>query len=250
VNLQQAGPTLVSPAFHQVGFVKIVVSGCSRSLARSLLLLQRITLVAGAGLLAWPLFVVLDSGFTQWSGKRMLSKSSQAMRERIVVPDRRIAPGPGREPKGRVLGRFEVPRLHLSYVVLAGTDSRTLDKSIGLVEGTSAIGEAGNIGIAGHRNTHFRKLEWIRRGDEILLSSPDAKYRYIVEWIRVFQPADIQVLDHFHGPALTLVTCFPFEYVGSAPLRFIVRALPDVDTRARLRAILPRETSSSGTNHD
>ena len=134
-----------------------------------------------------------------------------------------------------MLGKFEVPRLNLSYVVLEGTDNRTLDKSIGHVEGTGMIGAAGNIGIAGHRNTHFRKLEWIRRGDEIVLSSTSGSYRYRVEWIRLFQPADVEVLDAAHGPALTLVTCFPFEYVGSAPLRFIVRALPEEETRARLR---------------
>jgi sortase A len=97
------------------------------------------------------------------------------------------------------------------------------------------IGETGNIGIAGHRNTHFRKLEWLRRGDEIVVASSAGEYRYRVEWMRLFRPADVEVLDRAHGPAVTLVTCFPFEYVGAAPLRYIIRALPDESTRLKLK---------------
>jgi sortase A len=132
-----------------------------------------------------------------------------------------------------------VPRLNLAYALLEGTDNKTLDRSIGHVQGTGLPGEAGNIGIAGHRHTHFRKLEWIRRGDEILIVSPHGRFRYRVEWARLFQPGDIEVLDPAHGPAVTLITCFPFEYVGAAPLRYVIRALPDTETRARLSSIAP-----------
>jgi sortase A len=216
-------------------------SRSARGLVRFLLAVHWVTLWAGVSLLAWPMFVTLESQVTQWAGERQLAAASQAAKEKekIVEPRRQLPAGAKQQPGGTVLGRFEVPRLHLSYVVLSGTDNRTLDKSIGWVEGTSAIGGAGNIGIAGHRNTHFRKLEWIRRDDEIKLSSPDGEYCYRVEWIRLFNPHDFEVLDPAHGPALTLVTCFPFEYVGAAPLRFVVRALPDENTRPRLRASLP-----------
>jgi len=207
--------------------------------ARFLLTIHRVTLLAGASLLAWPMFVTLESQVTQWNGERQLAEASRAAKEKIVEPLRQLPTGQKRQPGGTVLGRFEVPRLHLSYVVLSGTDSRTLDKSIGLIEGTASIGEPGNIGIAGHRNTHFRKLEWVRRGDEIKLSSPNGEYGYRVEWIRLFGPGDSEVLDSAHGPALTLITCFPFEYVGAAPLRFVVRALPDESTRSRLQTSLP-----------
>ena len=198
-----------------------------------LLVLHWVTLLAGASLLAWPMFVTLESQFTQWSGERQLL--AQTAKERIVETSPRLPAGERRHRSGAVLGRFEVPRLQLSYVVLEGTQSRTLDKSIGHVEGTADIGESGNIGIAGHRNTHFRKLEWIRRGDEIKLSSPNTEFCYRVEWVRLFKPGDLEVLDPSHGPALTLVSCFPFEYVGAAPLRFVVRALPDENTRSRLQ---------------
>jgi len=189
-------------------------------------------------MLAWPIFVTLESQATQWSGERRLLAASQTAKETIVETSPRLPAGKRGPRGGAVLGRFEVPRLQLSYVVFEGTDNRTLDKSIGHVEGTADIGEPGNIGIAGHRNTHFRKLEWIRRDDEIKLSSPKAEFRYRVEWVRLFNPTDLEVLDPSHGPALTLVTCFPFEYVGAAPLRFVVRALPDEDTRSRLQASL------------
>ncbi len=139
-------------------------------------------------------------------------------------------------PRGALLGRFAVPRLGLSYDLLEGTDDATLDRSIGHIEGTGLIGSSGNIGIAGHRNTHFRKLEWIRTGDEFILVSHAGEFRYRVTWAQLYPPEAVHVLDPSQGPAITLVTCFPFEYVGSAPLRFIVRAVPAGDTRSRLPA--------------
>ena len=211
--------------------------------------LEPIALVGGLCLLAWPAFVVADSAYVQWSGKRQLERAAQVaafaqsgraapdkQRETIVLRKPGSAPAPT-VPAGSVLGRIDVPRLGLSYVLLEGTDNRTLDKSVGHVEGTAAVGSAGNISVAGHRDTHFRKLEWIHRDDDIIVTAPNgSRYNYRVEWIRLFQPADIQVLDASHGPAPTLITCFPFEYVGSAPLRLIVRALPDERTRVLLGA--------------
>jgi sortase A len=122
----------------------------------------------------------------------------------------------------------------MSLVVLEGTDSATLDKSIAHVEETAMPGEYGNIGIAGHRNTHFKKMEWIRRGDELILKNAEDQYRYLVESIGLVTPDKVDVLDASLGPAITIVTCFPFEYVGNAPQRFIVRAVPDEETRRRL----------------
>jgi sortase A len=211
--------------------------------------LERLSLVGGICLLAWPVFVVADSAYVQWSGKRQLERAAQGAafaQSRQAAPQKPtetiVVRKPGSVPAttlppGSVLGSIGVPRLGLSYVLLEGTDNRTLDKSVGHVEGTAAVGSAGNISVAGHRNTHFRKLEWIHRDDDIIVTAPNgSRYNYRVEWIRLFKPADIQVLDASHGPALTLITCFPFEYVGSAPLRLIVRALPDERTRVLLGA--------------
>jgi sortase A len=153
-----------------------------------------------------------------------------------VHSDREIAerPRPPRPKRGSILGRFEVPALKMSWAVLEGTDDHTLERGIGHVQGTATIGEAGNIGIAGHRHMHFRKLEWIRRGDEIVLTSKDGRFRYRVDYVRLHKPTDVEVLDSSHGPAVTLITCFPFEYVGSAPLRFVVRAVAVEEGLTRL----------------
>lgn len=150
-----------------------------------------------------------------------------------AVPARAHLPRP---PVGSLLGRFEIPSLKMSWTVLEGTDDKTLERSIGHVVGTALPGEPGNIGVAGHRNTHFRMLEWIRQGDEIVLTSQDGTFRYRVNYIRLHKPTDVDVLDPSHGSAVTLITCFPFEYVGSAPLRFIVRAVAVEESLTRLQA--------------
>jgi sortase A len=205
---------------------------------RVVLGIHRVLLAGGLVLLGIFLFSYLRSEYTQWAGTRELSEAARTTSERPVVAAKRTAAPPAvkrpRPRRGSVLGRFEVPRLKLSYVLLEGTDDTTLDKSIGHVEYTPLPGEAGNIGIAGHRNTHFKRLEWVRRGDEIMLSTRERAYRYIVESVRLVMPENVEVLDDSSGPALTLVTCFPFEYVGSAPQRFIVRAVPDEETKQAL----------------
>lgn len=206
----------------------------ARQVSTIFVVAHKVALLAGVALLSWPAFILADSAYAQWSGERQLA---MAVRTKEAVVTRNPNPQRSKPEKSRgtPLGQVEIPRLNLSYVLLEGTDDRTLDRSIGHVEGTGLIGETGNVSIAGHRNTHFRKLEWIRRGDEIVLKSAVGQFRYRVEWMRLFKPHDVQVLDASHGPAVTLITCFPFEYVGSAPLRMIVRALPDEETKALLQ---------------
>jgi sortase A len=202
---------------------------------------QIVTLIVGGLLLAWPTFLYLKSTFVQRSGSRQIDRAYEVSKKR--APENPV-PGEIRTrvarpvKKGSVLAKFEVPRLKMSLVVLEGTDAGTLDKSIGHVESTAEPGEYGNIGIAGHRNTHFRKMEWIRRGDEIILKSSEDRYRYLVDSIRLVTPDDVEVLDDSLGPAVTIVTCFPFEYVGHAPNRFIVRAIPDEETRQKLAHVV------------
>jgi sortase A len=197
-----------------------------------------VTLVAGTLLLAWPAFVLVRSSFVQWEGSReidrALAASKESAREHPTGAMAARAKIQHNVPRGTVLAKFEIPRLQISLVVLEGTDLPTLDKSIGHVDDTAMPGEFGNIAIAGHRNTHFKKLEWIRKGDEILLETPQDQYRYHVESVRLVSPDNVEVLDESLGPAVTLITCFPFEYVGHAPERFVVRAVPDEQTRGKL----------------
>src|SRR6202035_319334 len=115
-------------------------------------------------------------------------------------------------------------RLRLSAIVLEGSDSRTLDLGIGRIPETANPGAAGNVVLSGHRDTFFRPLRSIRAGDRIAMVTRGGSYHYVVDWTAVVDPADTAVLKATPDRSLTLVTCYPFHYVGSAPQRFIVRA--------------------------
>jgi sortase A len=126
--------------------------------------------------------------------------------------------------QGSTLGRIEIPRLGVSSVIRVGSDARTLRLAVGYIPGTALPGEAGNVGLAGHRDTFFRKLRDINPDDEIRVTTPDGVFHYYVQRTNIVEPRDVWVLNQTNYPALTLVTCYPFVYVGSAPHRFIVRA--------------------------
>jgi sortase A len=131
---------------------------------------------------------------------------------------------PRPEP-GDTIGRIEIPRLGVSTVIRAGTDARTLRLAVGHVSGTALPGEDGNVGLAGHRDTFFRRLKDIQPDDEIRVVTLYGSYVYRVARTDVVEPRDTWVLDPTPEPALTLVTCYPFTYLGAAPQRFIVRAV-------------------------
>ena len=224
-----AGDAFRRPTAMDIG-IRVTTRG---GLSRVALPVCLLAAMGAAGGLAWLRFGAggkLAASRTERSRPAAPGLPAPAVRSVLEVPER---PRPPRPARGSVLGRFEVPALNMSWVVLEGTDDQTLERGIGHVEGTAVLGEWGNIGIAGHRNTHFRKLEWIRRGDEVVLTSKDGTFRYRVNYVRLHQPTDVDVLDPAYGPAVTLITCFPFEYVGSAPLRFIVRAVAVEDRLTR-----------------
>src|SRR5436190_965270 len=125
---------------------------------------------------------------------------------------------------GSTIGRIEIPRLHVSAVIRAGSDARTLRLAVGYIPGTAWPGENGNVGLAGHRDTFFRRLRDINPDDEIRITTKDGVYHYYVQRTNIVQPEDVWVLNPTGYAALTLVTCYPFSYIGSAPERFIVRA--------------------------
>jgi sortase A len=122
------------------------------------------------------------------------------------------------------LGRIVVPRVGLAAMIAEGVDHHTLRRSVGHIPGTSPVGGGGNVGLAGHRDTFFRPLRLVRPGDDLWIATAGSIERYRVEWTDVVPPEDTSVLEPTPYPALTLVTCHPFYYVGSAPDRFIVRA--------------------------
>src|SRR5690242_2303529 len=124
-----------------------------------------------------------------------------------------------------VVGRIEIPRLGLKAMILEGVSQRTLALAVGHIPGTALPGKEGNVGIAGHRDTFFRSLAGIHQNDAILLTTRDGSYRYRVNSGVVVGPRDTQVLESSKRPSLTLVTCYPFRYLGPAPARFIVHAV-------------------------
>ena len=123
-----------------------------------------------------------------------------------------------------LLGRLEIPALDLAVMVLDGTDEVTLNRAVGRIQGTARPGELGNLGIAGHRDGWFRALKQVTPGDEIFLRTLDGRYRYQVEEIEIVQPSETQVLAPTDDARLTLVTCYPFYWMGNAPQRYIVKA--------------------------
>jgi sortase A len=125
---------------------------------------------------------------------------------------------------GSLIGKILIPRLGITAVVDEGVDSKTLALSVGHIPTTAMPGQPGNVGIAGHRDTFFRPLRNIQRNDIITLTTLGGEYRYRVVSTKVVGPYDIAVLDSDESEILTLVTCYPFYFVGSAPDRFIVRA--------------------------
>ena len=122
------------------------------------------------------------------------------------------------------LAVLRIPTLHLEVPVLEGTDEVTLNRGVGRIAGTSLPGQGGNIGIAGHRNGFFRRLKDIRTGDAIELVTISGTDVFVVDRIRVTSPADVAVLRPRTTDSITLVTCYPFYFVGPAPSRYIVEA--------------------------
>ena len=143
-------------------------------------------------------------------------------------PARGVTPAPARRtpPRaGAAIGRIEIPRLGVSAIIRTGSDARTLQLAVGHVPGTALPGEIGNVGLAGHRDTFFRRLEDIAPADVIRLVTPEGQFAYRVERTDIVQPTDVWVLDDAAPRAtLTLITCYPFTFVGSAPERFVVSA--------------------------
>lgn len=138
-------------------------------------------------------------------------------------------PEPEKEPEsprdeGELIGRIEIPRIGVSAMVLEGVGKKTLRRGAGHIPGTPLPWGDGNMGLAAHRDSFFRGLKDIRKNDTIVLKTLEGTFEYRVDWTEVVRPEDTHVLDDTGESTLTLVTCYPFYYVGSAPKRFIVRA--------------------------
>jgi sortase A len=122
------------------------------------------------------------------------------------------------------VGMIEIPAVGLATPVLEGSNASTLRLAVGHIPGTAPPGPSGNVGLAGHRDTFFRSLRRIKVGDEIRLTTSAGRFKYRVISLRVVFPNAIEVLNDTQLPTLTLVTCYPFDFNGTAPQRLIVHA--------------------------
>lgn len=191
---------------------------------RGIRLLERLLLILGIVSIGYYGYVSAETALYQSIENRELdailaSAPPPQIVTRTSVIRPRVAPA-----TGSPMGRIEIPRLGVSAVIRAGSDARTLRLAVGYIPGTALPGEGGNIGLAAHRDTFFRRLRDIRADDEIRLVTPEGTFSYVVQRTNIVMPRDTWVLNRTPEPALTLVTCYPFSYVGSAPQRFIVRA--------------------------
>jgi sortase A len=182
---------------------------------------ERLLLAAGLGLALWCAGVVAESQFFS----------------QLPVPAAPVGvyalpgeePTAGRPPAssrtaGSWVGRLVGPSVGLSVTVLEGSDTATLARGAGHIPDTAYPGDRGNVGIAGHRDTSFRPLRRLRAGDSLELTTASRVYRYRVARTFVVNPEDVSVLDPRDHETLTLVTCYPFAFIGDAPQRFIVQA--------------------------
>jgi len=147
------------------------------------------------------------------------------------------------------LGVLKIPSIELEVPLLEGSDDLTLNRGVGHIEGTTAPDGIGNVGIAGHRDGFFRGLKDIRLGDTMDLFTGRGNSRYVVDEILIVPPENVSVLAPRSKPALTLVTCYPFYFIGSAPLRYIVHA-SIVDSSNITKSGQPSSLAEEGVSRD
>lgn len=184
-----------------------------------------------AGLLGYVCYAQVDSRVFQAYESRKLDQAlknvSAGHQIAGVTPPATLPGDEGASTslaQGDVVGRIEISRLNIAVIILEGTSGKTLRHAVGHITGTSLPGATGNVGIAGHRDTFFRGLRDIRNDDQITLTTVAGSYRYKVDSIRIVDPENVEVLKDSGESVVTLVTCYPFDFVGPAPKRFIVRA--------------------------
>jgi sortase A len=197
---------------------------------RILLWTQRTLFAAAFAMLTYCGLVLTDAWIFQRRAANELVRHQLQQDEEAALLTASYAPPPAStdsvvaiEPDG-LIGRIEIARLDLSVIVVEGIGAKALRRAVGHIPRTGMPGQHGNVGIAGHRDTFFRPLRDIVPDDIITLTTLSGVYRYRVVSTRVVAPTEVSVLDPSEDEVLTLVTCYPFYFVGAAPDRFIVRA--------------------------
>jgi sortase A len=168
-------------------------------------------LVTGVALALWCSVVLLEARYV--SGLPL-----------PAVPDIHTGLPRAAISNGDVVAKFDAPTVNLSATVLEGSGDAVLAVAAGHIEGTPFPGAPGNVGIAGHRDTTFRAVRNLKVGDPLLLETRTGVYEYRISSTIIVNPGDVWVLNPTDRPVLTLVTCYPFVFIGHAPKRYIVKA--------------------------
>jgi len=177
---------------------------------------ERALFLIGACLLTYWSASSIDTKSFQQNASREFSKTLEAATPEPAAPQQWT--------EGSAVARLEIPRLGMSTMVVEGAGHRDLKRAAGHIPGTAFPGTGGNTGIAAHRDTFFHPLRFIRIADSISVTTPQGTFAYRVVSTQIVKPDQIQVLYPTQAESLTLVTCYPFNFVGPAPWRFIVRA--------------------------
>ena len=172
-------------------------------------------LVLGLCALGYSVYAVVDADAFQASEQAKFESNLQKGTGSPQLPMPPLV-------EGGVIGEIQVPRLHLKAIVVQGDSHTVLRRAVGHIPETALPGKPGNVALAGHRDTFFRPLRNIRLGDA--LKTPAGDFQYLVESTQVVPASNVDVLNASNGRTLTLITCFPFDYLGAAPNRFVVRA--------------------------
>jgi sortase A len=209
---------------------KFTPRGTTLKRSRSLLRWgSNLCLVAGAIALVICCFVWTEAHFFQSYASRHFALEAKTSAARVQLGDgnpvpRKLTNATQPIKNDSLIGKLKIDRLGISVMVLEGVEDNTLRIAAGHVPDTARPGYSGNVAIAAHRDTFFRPLRHIRNGDNITIETPMGSFRYKVEATWIVEPERIDVLNPTAYPALTLITCYPFYFVGNAPHRFIVRA--------------------------
>jgi sortase A len=171
------------------------------------------------------LFLIGFVSLSYFVGSLIDAELYQRQLRRAFEEQRQTPPKAVRSQSGPFIENIEIPKIGLSVMISDGIDSKTLRRAVGHVPGTALPGEAGNAALAAHRDSFFRGLGGVSKGDSIVVNTSRGTFHYVVKSTEIVKPNAVRVLRPSPSPELTLITCYPFYYIGPAPKRFIVHAL-------------------------
>lgn len=184
--------------------------------------LELLLWIVAAGCLGSVLRAGTDRVFAEHAAAKVGASGTRATGS--TAQERASANGWTTAVSGDVVGRLEIPAISLSVPITVGIEAESLVRGVGHIQGTAMPGGLGTLGLAGHRDTYFRPLRKIATGMDVRVIDATGTYHYVVDSTEIVTPEQVEVLAIQNRPEMTLVTCYPFDFIGQAPKRFIVHA--------------------------